>query len=105
MLNSPKVLALREDLNRAAMTLSTSEYDVSDKELRDEVCRVVDDLKAAGWPPERALIAMKEIALEAGLTQTKDVLRRDRELCARDALLAKVVRWTIECYYDVLQTA
>ena len=57
MLNSPKVLALREDLNRAAMTLSTSDYDVSDKELRDEVCSVVDDLKAAGWPPERALMS------------------------------------------------
>ena len=85
------------------MTLSSTAYGLSDKELRDEICSVVDDLKAAGWPPERALIAMKEIAFEAGLTQTRDVLRRDRELCARDALLAKVVRWTIDCYYDVAQ--
>lgn len=105
MLNSPKVFALRENLHRAALTLNTSAHGLSDKELRDEICSVVDDLKAAGWPPERALIAMKEIAFEAGLTQTRDVLRRDRELCARDALLAKVVRWTIDCYYDVAEMA
>jgi len=69
------------------------------------VCSVVDELKAAGWPPERAIIAIKEIAQDAGLAQSQHVLVRDLDLAPRDALLAKVVRWTIECYYDATQVA
>jgi hypothetical protein len=105
MLNSPKVRALRDTLARAVTTLSTSLYTTSDKVLHDEVCDVVDELKAAGWPPERSIIAMKEIAQEAGLTQSQGVLVRDRDLAPRDALLAKVIRWTIECYYDTSRVA
>lgn len=100
MLNSPKVLALRDTLARASTALAASAYTVADKELRDEVCEVVEEVKALGWPPERAIIAIKEIAEEAGLTQSSRVLLKNRELDARDALLAKIVRWTIECYYD-----
>lgn len=100
MLNSPKVLALRESFARASTTLATSANTTSDKALRDEVCGVVEELKALGWPPERAIIAIKEIAEEAGLTQSRQVLLKHRDLDARDALLAKIVRWTIECYYD-----
>jgi hypothetical protein len=105
MLNNPKVLALRDSLARASTTLSTSVYKGTDKELKDEVCAVVDELKAAGWPPERSIIAIKEIAHEAGLTQSQRVLVRDRDLSPRDALLAKIVRWTIECYYDTSRVA
>jgi hypothetical protein len=105
MLNNPKVVTLRESLARAGTALGTSLHKASDKELRDEVCAVVDELKAAGWPPERSLIAIKEIAFEAGLTQSQGVLVRDRDLTPRDALLAKVVRWTIECYYDTSRVA
>lgn len=105
MLNSPKVIALRDSLARASTTLSTSVFRATDKELRDEVCALVDELKAAGWAPERAIIAMKEIAQEAGLTQSQGVLVRDRDLSPSDALLAAIVRWTIECYYDTSRVA
>ena len=103
MLNSPKVPPLRESLERA---LSTTKAPPDDKTLRDEVCAVVDEMKAAGWPPERAIIAVKQIATEAGLKESRAVLvLSNKQLDARDALMAKVVRWTIECYYDVLQPA
>jgi hypothetical protein len=106
MLNSPKVLTLRDTLARALTTLTTSADSVSDEQLREQVCAVVDDLKAAGWPPERAIVALKEIAMEAGLMQTRNVLSlKNRELDARDALLVKVVRLCIECYYDEPQVA
>lgn len=105
MLNSPKVLALRDSVARAVASPSLAVHCPSDKTLRDEVCAVVDDLKAAHWPPERAIIAIKEIAQEAGLTQSQGVLVRDRDLNPRDALLAKMVRWTIECYYDTSRVA
>lgn len=100
MLNSPKVLALRDSLARANTTLATSAHAIVEKELRDAVCDLVEEVKKLGWPPERAIIAIKEIAEEAGLTQSSRVLLKNRELDARDALLAKIVRWTIECYYD-----
>jgi hypothetical protein len=100
MLNSPKVLALRESVARASTTLATPAHSITDSKLRDEVCDVVDELKRLGWPPERAVIAIKEIAEEAGLTQSQRVLLKNRELDARDALVAKIVRWTIECYYN-----
>lgn len=105
MLNSPRVLALRETLARAATTLTTSHYLTTDKALRDEVCALVDDLKALGWPPERTIIAIKEIAVDAGLVPSRGVLVRDRDLDPRDALVAKLVRWTIECYYDSTRVA
>jgi hypothetical protein len=105
MLSSPKVLALRDTLARAATTLNTSLYNATDDVLRDEVCAVVDELKANGWPPERAIIAVKEIAFEAGLTQSQRVLVRNSDLSPRDALLAKIVRWSIDCYYDQSRVA
>jgi hypothetical protein len=100
MLSSPKVLALRDTLARAAITVNTTLHNATDDGMREQVCVVVDELKAAGWPPERAIIAVKEIAFEAGLTQSQRVLVRDSDLSPRDALLAKIVRWTIDCYYD-----
>ena len=103
MLNSPKVPALRESLARA---LATPNLSPDERTLRDEICAVVDEMKAAGWPPERAIIATKQIAMEAGLMESRAVLAlSNKQLDARDALMAKVVRWTIECYYDVLQPA
>lgn len=102
MLHSPKVIALRESLARA---LSTPPRDWEEKRLHDLVCNVVEDLKAAGWPPERAIVAVKEIATEAGLEQSRNVLMLNRDLDARDALLVKVVRWCIECYYDAPEYA
>jgi len=100
MLNSPKVLALRDSLARASTALTASAYTVADKELRDEVCDVLEEVKRLGWPPERAIIAIKQIAEEAGLTQSSRVLLKNSDLDERDALLARIVRWTIECYYD-----
>jgi hypothetical protein len=105
MLNSPKVRALRDTLSRAVMTVSTPLDNAADDTVHDEVCAVVDELKAAGWSPERAIIAVKEIAQEAGLTQSQGVLVRDCDLNPPDALLARIVRWTIECYYDTSRVA
>ena len=101
MLNSPKVPALRESLARAI-----GSDRVDEKMLRDEVCAVVDDMKAAGWPPERAIVGIKQIATEAGLMESRALLAlSNKQLDARDALMVKVIRWAIECYYDVLQPA
>jgi len=105
MLNSAKVIVLRQSLAEASTIMATSTFSSTERRLRDEVCAVVDELKALGWPPERAIIAIKEIAHEVGLTPSQRVLVRDTDLAPRDALLAKIVRWTIECYYDTPRVA
>ena len=103
MLRSPKVLALRDTLARA---VETSDSHWQEKVMHDQVCDVVEDLKAAGWPPERTIIAIKQIAAEAGLLESRSVLSLTvRDLDARDSLMVKLVRWCIECYYDVQQYA
>lgn len=89
----------------ASTSLATSTDTTMDETLQDDVCEVVDELKALGWPPERAIIAIKQIAEEAGLSHSQRVLMKNHELGARDALVAKVMRWTIECYYDTTRVA
>ncbi|SRR5690348_12071368 len=103
MLRSPKVLALRDTLARA---LATPDRSWEEKVMHDQVCEVVEDLKAAGWPPERTIIAIKQIAGDAGLLESRSVLSLTvQDLDARDTLMTKLVRWCIECYYDVQQYA
>jgi hypothetical protein len=103
MLRSPKVLALRDTLVRS---LATSDRHWEEKVMHDQVCDIVEDLKAAGWPPERTIVAIKQVAAEAGLLESRSVLSLSvHDLDARDSLMVKLVRWCIECYYDVQQFA
>ncbi len=103
MLRSPKVLALRDTLVRS---LATSDRYWEEKVMHDPVCDIVEDLKAAGWPPERTIVAIKQVAAEAGLLESRSVLSLSvHDLDARDSLMVKLVRWCIECYYDVQQFA
>jgi hypothetical protein len=103
MLRSPKVLALRDTLVRS---LATSDRYWEEKVMHDQVCDIVEDLKAAGWPPERTIVAIKQVAAEAGLLESRSVLSLSvHDLDARDSLMVKLVRWCIECYYDVQQFA
>src|SRR5947209_631295 len=70
-----------------------------DSALHEGVCAVVDDLKAAGWPPERVIIAVKQIAEDAGLSPWRDLPSIQPPFKERDALLIHMVRWCTERYY------
>lgn len=105
MENNPKILALRDALSQASSTLATSAFTATDEALRDTVCLAVDELRALSWPPERVIIAIKQVAEDAGLTQSHRVLLKNRALDARDGLVARVIRWTVECYYDTSRVA
>lgn len=91
MHDSPAVVALRASIARGERSDTRS--------LHDEVCAVVDELKAAGWPPERVLVAVKQIADEAGLRPSAAVLSASRPLTDRDTKLVQIVQWCIERYY------
>lgn len=92
----PTTLALRD-------MLAAHGHDVLAGERREElhqlVRAVVDDLKALDWPPERVIVSVKQIAAESGLRPSPQFSRASQSLANDDALLARIVRWTIEEYY------
>ena len=59
--------------------------------LRTLVCGYVDVLKAAGYPPERVVIAVKAAARDAGLRYSTILESR--------LALDRIVRWAIAEYY------
>ena len=72
--------------------------------LRAQVRAVVDDLRALGWPAERIIIAVKEIAAEAGLRPSPHFTNPSPSATDQDDLLSRLVSWCIERYYqDALQ--
>lgn len=91
MYDIPAVVTLRDDIARGTRS--------NDDALRNEVCAVVDHLKAAGWPPERVIVAVKRIADDAGLRPSRAVLSATGDLSPDDALLVRMTQWCIERYY------
>jgi Mg-chelatase subunit ChlD len=72
--------------------------------IKDQVRAVVDDLRAAGWPPERVIVALKHTAYEAGLRPTRFVvLSQHASIDEHDGLIVDIVRWCIEQYYELEQ--
>jgi hypothetical protein len=65
-------------------------------ELRARVCAAVDELRSAGWPIEKIIVRMKEVAAEVGYSPR--LVGREH-----DALVAEVVRWCIDRYYALSQ--
>src|SRR5262245_14623950 len=69
------------------------------EQLRQQVFAVVDELKRMDWPPERVIIAVKQIARDGGLAPSLQFVQAETSLSSGDAVLAKIVRWTIDRYY------
>jgi hypothetical protein len=86
-------------LRRALSDLpSTPNAEITDR-LRGCVQAFVDVTKAEGWPIERVIVGLKQVAAEAGLRSSTDILRVRGSLELRDALLLDLVRWCVERYY------
>jgi hypothetical protein len=66
--------------------------------VKDAVCEYVARRHARGWPPERVIVALKQVAREAGLYPSHRVTA-DEHLSAPDKLLVEMVGWCIEAYY------
>jgi len=94
MYDIPALVTLRDDLSRGLPSDSRALY--------GEVCAVVDHLKAAGWPPERVIVAVKRIADDAGLRPSRAVLAAQGALSPSDALIVRMVEWCIQRYYEPL---
>jgi hypothetical protein len=87
--------ALRELLTFLPVPLDAD----TERDVQRLVCDFVDDRKAAGWPPERIIVAVKQIALEAGLRPSTTVIKRDATLTTVDNFLVEMVGWCIHRYF------
>jgi len=101
MYSRPSVTALRDSLAAvAAARVSTADAE-RDARLREKVRAAVADLKAAGWSPERVVIAMKQVARDAGLNPSRNLMTFEaRTPTGRDAVIVNVIGWCIERYYE-----
>jgi len=99
MYTRPAVVALRDYLG-VLVTTHPHLLARHQAELRFHVRGVVDELKAVGWPPERVIVAIKQIADDAGLHPSRHLLSATGPLSEPDAAIVHMVRWCIEYYYS-----
>jgi hypothetical protein len=72
---------LRDYLAAIAMHPSLAE-EAQTEELHHRVCSMVDELKAAGWLPERVIVAVKQVVEDVGLHPSRSVLSATNPLNA-----------------------
>ena len=99
MYERPSVVALRDSLVIVARTRPGAAPTVGQDTLRAQLGAAVDELKAAGWLPERVIIAVKQIAEDAGLRPSRALLHHGAALTERDITIMAMIRWCIEHYY------
>jgi hypothetical protein len=100
MQDRPSVVALRDALLSVSASNPTRTDAALQLKLRSLVYTVVDDMKAEGWPPERAILGVRLIATDAGLHPSRGVLSTDAKLSEVDAVLFKLFGWCLERYFD-----
>jgi hypothetical protein len=97
--------ALVEAIEKFQVASPEEQANGMQERLRERVYGVVDAGRALNWPPERVLIAVKELAARAGLHPSGRVASPVDTLLPSDELLAAIIRWTIEHYYERRDTA
>src|SRR5262245_56516414 len=99
MYRNQTAIALRDSLARPTSSGGFLHDESQREELRQQVYAVVDDLKRMEWPPERVVIAVKQIARDGGLSPSLRFFGAGTSLSNGDAVLADIVRWAIDRYY------
>jgi hypothetical protein len=69
--------------------------------LKNRACVYVDELKDAGWPPERVIVAVKHLANDAGFRTSSGVLYNGQLESSGDSMLVDLVGWCIHRYYEM----
>ncbi len=84
---------LRRQIGLLAPRLESSDRDA----LRAAVCAYADELKRLGWPPERVIVNVIQIAREAGLGSSAWMVLSEAT-APTDNLLVEIVGWCLERY-------
>ncbi len=64
----------------------------------EAVCLFADEVKALGWPPQRMIIALEEMAADRR-AQADERDSFDDQVSDIDELVADLVAWAVERYY------
>jgi len=99
MYELPSVVALRTELTEVASSRTACVDLERQAVLCGRVHQAVDDLRAAGWPPERVIVAMKQIAADAGLQPSRRLYVVTETVHDKDVLLIDMIGWTIRRYF------
>jgi len=67
--------------------------------LRELVFAFVDERKRLGWPPERVIVGVKQLARDADLRPSRFFIDREAGIAPMDSLLVEMVQWCIDRYY------
>ena len=86
--------AVRESFKELAQH-SRSFSESEEQRLRLRICAAVDELKSLGWPIERVIVRVKELAAEVGVR-----LGHTQQKLEDHPAVAKAVLWCVERYYD-----
>jgi hypothetical protein len=88
-----KATLLRHQIGSLALPLGSSDHEA----LRAAVCAYADELKRLGWPPERVIVNVKQLAREGGLAPSPWMVLTEATNPA-DNLLVEIVGWCIARY-------
>jgi hypothetical protein len=86
--------AVRESFKTLAHQPPSSEA-VEEALFRQRICAAVDELKTMGWPIERIIVRVKELAAEAGVRLGSSPRGRETH-----PAIANAVLWCVDRYYE-----
>jgi hypothetical protein len=83
-------------LSFKSLAQNAKSFSAADEQLlKQRIFAAVDELKALGWPIERIIVRIKELAWEVGVRLGHNVSQVDRH-----PVLAKAVLWCVERFYE-----
>lgn len=95
----PSSVLRRSERQILAAIRAAREARAATPELRDAVCDHVQELKHRGYPPERVLIAVKDLLAEAGVRKTGPLADRGSPTLGPTDIVERVVGWCIDEYF------
>jgi hypothetical protein len=78
-----------------------------EQEIRQHVYTYADELRALGLPPERVIVAVKQLAEDAGLGEAPNPIAQSGAEVRTDSeqLVSDMVSWSIDSYYQFAPSA
>jgi hypothetical protein len=98
MYAQPAGVAVRTSLASIADKTTVSEADTA--QLHERLCVAVDELRSVGWPVERIIVRLKEVAKEVGFRPAQNALLGPAEIDRREVLWDEMIKNCIEQYYS-----
>jgi hypothetical protein len=99
MYAQPAGIAVRASLAAIADKSTLSGSDTS--QLHQRICVAVDELKTVGWPIERIIVRLKQVAEEVGFRPPQNTHLTTGEIDRREVVWDEIVKECIDQYYKL----